>query len=59
MGFTRIKGQVHSLEEPTVKLMQTLSEAVKNGTLKGVQMIGEASFPQQNALHSKAATAKP
>lgn len=39
------KDYVHSLEEPTKETLQKISNAIKNGVLQGVQMVGEASFP--------------
>lgn len=40
------KDLVLSLEEPTKKFMTTLAAKIADGTLQGVQILGEATLPQ-------------
>ncbi|PCI01648.1 MAG: hypothetical protein COB76_00760 [Alphaproteobacteria bacterium] len=50
------KAYIHSFEEPAKETLQTITDAIKNGALQGVQMIGEATLPdlRQPALaHTK------
>lgn len=44
-GIKKVDDLARSFEEPTKNLLTAIATKIADGTLKGVQIIGEASFP--------------